>query len=497
MKTAAKKLVWLLCSTMLCLALAVSCKKDPPEENTIIWPPDPPITNVKGYLNGAISILGNAFHLAGGNFHDAGHIMTLQLAGDLMTEDMVQVDFDWFYFDYQIDNNMTNYRRPHHSWRMMYAVIHEVNGAIGAISPKTTDPELQNILGQCLALRAFSYHILIQRFQQTYLGNEYKPGIPLLLTELDSLQDGEEGVSDYCRNTVEKVYKRIETDLLRAIDYLTATRISKDYINKAVAQGLLARVYMCMHKWAEAEVLAREARAAFPIMSATEAGGGYGYNSENNPEWMWGLKATPENAMIFVSFISHISSDCPGYAGLGSYKAMDNRLFSQMNATDVRRNLQFMDIPNEIFFNTKFKCVDDWLADNIYMRSSEMLLIEAEAQAQQGKNSQAAGTLMELMSKRDQGYNITSATVDDVFLQKRLECWGEGVIFYDYRRLKKEVDRMYTTPFNNHHLEKIKLSGTNWKFIYQIPQAEIVGSLTLPQCTSEIEQNPGEGDAIF
>ncbi|MDR0437747.1 MAG: RagB/SusD family nutrient uptake outer membrane protein [Bacteroidales bacterium] len=488
-----KKLICILSMTALCLALAVSCKKDPPKENTIIWPPDPPVEDVENYLKAAIISLRNVFFI-GPAFHDFGHIMSLQLAGDLMTEDMAMMDNDWFYFDYEIDNNQTNYRRPLNSWRMMYTVVYEVNGAIGAISPKTTDPELQNILGQCLALRAFSYHILIQRFQQTYLGNEHKPGIPLLLTELDSLRDGEEGVSNYCRNTVEKVYKRIETDLLRAMDYLTAARISKDYINKAVAQGFLARVYMCMHKWDKAEQLAREARSAFPIMPIHEAGGEYGYNDENNSEWMWGSRTTPENCMYYVSFQSHIVSECSsaGYAALGSYKAMDNRLYSQMNPTDVRRNLHFMDIPNEKFYNTKFKCVENFLMDNIYMRSSEMLLIEAEAQAQQGKNSQAATTLMELMSKRDYAYSTTNASVDDIFLQKRLECWGEGVIFYDYRRLKKEVDRTYVTPFNN-HLEKIKLSGTNWKFIYQIPQQEILNN----SCITDADNNPADGDAIF
>ncbi|MDR0437278.1 MAG: RagB/SusD family nutrient uptake outer membrane protein [Bacteroidales bacterium] len=447
---------------------------------------DPDPAEVRHALNTAIRTLGNSLYLAGGNFHDAGHIMSLQLAGDLMTEDMVQTGFDWFYFDYEIDNNRMNYRRPSHTWRMMYAVIGQVNEAIELICPSTTNSDLQNILGQCLALRAFSYHILIQRFQQTYFGNEYQPGVPLILTSKD---DDE---SDLSRNTVNKVYNRIEKDLIKAIDLLTAARQSKDYINKAVAQGFLARVYMCMHKFAQAEELAREARTAFPIMSATEAGGGYGYNSENNSEWMWGLKATLDNTMIYVSFQSHICSDGDGYAGLGSYKAIDNRLYNQMNTTDVRRNLHFMNVSIEVFFNTKFKSVPMWLMDNIYMRSSEMLLIEAEAQAQQGKNGQAATTLMELMSKRDPGYNKASATVDDIFLQKRLECWGEGVIFYDYRRLKKEVSRTYFTPFNN-HLERLGLSGTDWKFIYQIPSFVPNENPLI----TEADQNPVEGDAWF
>jgi len=110
--------------------------------------------------------------------------------------------------------------------------------------------------------------------------------------------------------------------------------------------------------------------------------------------------------------------------------------------------------------------------DNIYMRASEMLLIEAEAQARQGNNAQAATTLMELMSRRDPDFNITSATIEDVFLQKRLEMWGEGVIFYDNRRFERDIDRVYTEPRSN-HLVQLHQSGRSWLVIYQIPRMEI------------------------
>ncbi|MCL2682373.1 MAG: RagB/SusD family nutrient uptake outer membrane protein [Bacteroidales bacterium] len=433
-------------------------------------------------LNNAYGTLG---YFLTSNSHDAANIMSLQLAGDLMTEDMVQRYNHWYYFDYEIDNNILNFRRPTHSWQMMYTVIEQVNEVIGMIDPLTIDPNLQTILGQCLALRAFSYHVLIQRFQQTYMGNQNAPGVPLRLASNE--------VSNYSRNTVGQVYTRIEADLTKAINLLTAARPSKDYINKAVAQGLLARVYMCMHRFAEAEVLAQQARQGFPIMNAPLAGGGYGYNSENNSEWMWGLKATPNNTMMYASFQSQICSDGAGYGGpvIGAYKAMDNRLFNQMNTTDVRRNLHFMNTTTDVFYNMKFKDVPNWLMDNIYMRSSEMLLIEAEAQAQQGKNAQAANTLMGLMQNRDYAYNKTSATVEDIFLQKRLECWGEGVIFYDYLRLKKTVDRAYTTPYNN-HLEQVMLCGTNWRFIYQIPQVEIDNNPHI----SATDNNPAQGNVV-
>jgi hypothetical protein len=432
---------------------------------------------VMGFLAGAIATLGDFW-----SNHDAAHIMNLKLAGDLMTEDMIQHNTSWHYFDYNIaeGNNLANYRRPVHTWEMLYSVISGANQAIEFINPETENETMRNILGQALALRSYCYHVLIQRFQHAYTVNREALGIPIILS-------AREGPSRFYRVPVWEVYQQIETDLLRAIGLLGPARASKDFINRAVAQGFLARVYMNLERYAEAEQMAAEARAAFPIMSLEEAGT-YGYNNENNSEWMWGLKTTAENTYMFASFQSHIASDGQGYAGLGAFKSMDNRLFRQMGPADVRRNLHHMDEAANRFYNLKFRDVSNWMMDNIYMRSSEMLLIEAEAQARQGKYTQAATTLMELMSRRDPGFSITSATVEDIFLQKRLECWGEGVIFYDYRRMARAVDRAYTSPLNTHTV-RLQQSGTSWLVIYQIPQREINNN----DYILESDQNPGSG----
>jgi hypothetical protein len=425
--------------------------------------------------------------------HDRNSIMTLKLASDLMTEDMVQRANDWHYFDYDIvgGNNQAGYVRVVHTWNMLYGIAGQVNATIIQVEGMIADGLLTRegaaaVFGQCYAIRGHVYHLLIQHFQQTYLGNENALGVPVIVTPFDNRE------SKRSRGTVREVYEFIESDLLKAVDLLSAARASKDFINKAVAQGFLARVYMTMGEWAKAEQLAAEARANFPIMNNA---GTYGYNDQNNSEWMWGLQGTNENTLMFASFQSHIVSDGDGYAGGGVFKAMDNRLFQQMGANDVRRSLHHMDVAGNVFFNTKFKNVADWLMDNVYMRSSEMLLIEAEAQARQFRNADAAATLMELMSQRDPDYTTTFATVEDIFLQKRLEMWGEGVIFYDYRRMRQPVDRNYATPFNN-HLIKAERSGISWRVIYQIPQQEINNNDQIrPGIVPVGDQNPFQGES--
>jgi hypothetical protein len=176
---------------------------------------------------------------------------------------------------------------------------------------------------------------------------------------------------------------------------------------------------------------------------------------------------------------------------------IDARLYGAMGSSDARRK-QFKDPaapvdPNSgvvtenapSYCNYKFKPVTGWLADYVYMRASEMYLIEAEALAQQGKTGEAYNVLKILMDRRDSSWSVhrSTATVEDVFLQKRLELWGEGHIFYDYLRLKKGVDRTY--PGSNHEV-KNKVEAGSWKFIYQIPQTEIDNNEEL----TASDQNP-------
>ena len=80
------------------------------------------------------------------------------------------------------------------------------------------------------------------------------------------------------------------------------------------------------------------------------------------------------------------------------------------------------------------------------MRVEEMYLIEAEAKAHQSL-SEGANLLCTFVTRyRDPQYSLNldslseSRLMDEVFTQKRLELWGEGQSFFDYKRLDKPVD---------------------------------------------------------
>ena len=87
------------------------------------------------------------------------------------------------------------------------------------------------------------------------------------------------------------------------------------------------------------------------------------------------------------------------------------------------------------------------------MRVEEMVLIEAEAV---GRESEAEGkALLEAFAKtRDANYvfgqhneaygnKSTSAFINEIWWQRRIEFWGEGLATYDIKRLQKGIIRNY------------------------------------------------------
>ena len=73
-----------------------------------------------------------------------------------------------------------------------------------------------------------------------------------------------------------------------------------------------------------------------------------------------------------------------------------------------------------------------------WMRSTEMLLIQAEAAYMQGKTADAQKYITELCKQRIDGYttcNLTGeALLNEIRVQRRIELWGEGSTFFDLKR---------------------------------------------------------------
>lgn len=125
-----------------------------------------------------------------------------------------------------------------------------------------------------------------------------------------------------------------------------------------------------------------------------------------------------------------------------------------------------------------------------FMRASEMLLIEAEARAEMGETATAQALLNELNKDRQPGYNCTAtgdALVEEVRLYRRLELWGEGFNFFDFKRWNVAIDRVGWEAGNTESgnapaqiAERIEPQAAN-KWRYAIPRFETQYNLGINQ----------------
>ena len=437
---------------------------------------------------------------SGNTVHEDFGLMGIYHLGDVMNDDLAfhARGSGWFTYDYELDYWAEQYKRPFFYWNFFYSVIAKSNDIIALIGADVEDIQLRAFRGQALAFRGMAHAYLAQMFQQTYVGNEDAPGVPIVLTPAESeyAQAGRAPLRD--------VYAQVERDFKASFEYLKGyTRPNKTMIDLSVAQGLYSRVCLVTNNWEDAVTYARAARQGYNIYTQTEVVADNAFNNIGAKEWMWGADITSETTTMFASFFSFMCSYDAGYGGaVGQYRKIDAKLYSQMSANDVRRRLFKHDasglnysateaaFPN--YTNMKFKKVAGWEADYVYMRVSEMVLTEAEALAHQNQYEAAATVLSELMINRDKSWNQTAVTADEVYQQRRLELWGEGFSLFDHLRLKKGVERNYE---GTNHLSSclFTIAADSWYLHFQLPLREIDNS----DAINAEDQNPIPTESKF
>lgn len=454
---------------------------------------------LQGYLNGiwAFMVQYNVQNAASGS-HDDFSYMSVLHATDMMSEDMTMFAFSWFGYDYDFDNRVFSYRRTRVNWLTMYTLIAKANELISFFPEDPTSADSKGVLGQALAIRGLAYYYLVQLYQNPVNAdgtpNLSAKGVPMVYSAVDGLTE-EETTQRLSRNTVADVYEQIESDLTKSVELLEAgyVRPSKIFVDAPVANGLLARYYLLSQQWEKAAAAANKAHSGYSIMG--QAGLHDGFMDITNQEWLWGFDHNSETQTTYASFFSHVSNLAPGYSGLlYTGRGIDAQLYSQIPDTDYRKDL-FNDAAGDASQPTsgarqpyailKFGSDGNWTMDYMYMRAAEMVLIEAEALAHLNRNAEAATVLKKLMANRDPAWSASTVTVEDVYLQRRIELIGEGFSYFDLKRLNKGIDRNYS---GTNHLTGYRLvvPAQDVRWTYQIPLAEIQENRQI----TEDDQNP-------
>lgn len=390
-------------------------------------------------------------------------------------------------------------------WDVYYSWIRLANDAIVSIAPvieETTSSddlvELKNSLGQAYAYRAMCYFDLARLFEPKE--NDYTDVSSVLGLTVPIVDENTtlEQTKKNPRATREQIYKFIISDLEKAEQLLdpSVRTFSQPTIN--AVYGMLAKVYLelgyandpafertaMFTKAAEYARLVIDEGGYEPLTKAQWHNPTTGFNSAaSNDAWIWGFALVSENLNNLLTFVSHMSSEAAwGYARYAKY-GISARLYDQISETDFRKR-SWLDperdkYMQEYSFAGSDEDKDEFLADaksyqsikfrpatgecsdyNIgnaadycLMRIEEMFFIEMEAEAQL-KGAAAGLTLLKdfMTEYRDEKYSKNPSSLkdflDEMMIQKRVEFWGEGIVFYDYKRLDMGITRGY--PGSNH-----------------------------------------------
>lgn len=414
---------------------------------------------------------------------------SVNLADDIMGETVLITSsgYDWYSYhhNYQATEG-ANYWMNFIYWTTFYKLINNANYLIDRIDQASgPQSEIDDIKGQALAYRAFFYNELANRFGKHYMeGDMNALSVPLYITGTSAT------TKPLGRSTVGQVYDQIFEDIKNAVDLLTNSGIqhdSKSQISVIAARGIYARIALNCGKWDIAAEQAEVVKALAGIMPRTELLNGF--NNNNNVEWIWASDLTGEQyeGRQLFQFFSWMDDEGPGYSRYGAVRMAPKYLRDQIDPTDVRSRW-FLEDGRQRKFGLANK--SSYLGNDLFMRTAEMYLIEAEARYRLGDESTAVQVLTDLIASRYENPSDyqppTSGTalLDEILLQRKIELWGEGFGYEDVRRLNKGLNRPtgpgnFSSAIANNN--SITIPAGSPRFIYKIPQREMDNNPSMVQ----------------
>lgn len=394
------------------------------------------------------------------------------------------------------------------------------------------DKKMKGYQAQALTMKAIGYTMLMERYTDLQdVTSETKQGWPIYndyaynpATEPKSVAETWATIKEY----FDKAVKSFHESSIGTKGYLSGHTSDVVYsINCAVAQYYRCRAAMDRKDWATVIDGATELLSYYPnFIKASDYGMdqsklasvaarndngwcGKEYNAEENAFYNW--EKNPEGIFGSARGSSNMFWTNGGFNALkrgpSGYYQVDANIYNALSDNDCRKACiladDFENYPIYSYENNdstwysytmpKYTSLK-WAAsssighngemhdnkytvsDNIYLRTSAVWLMLAEAYAQSGQDAMAKQTLNKLLEARTIEGRPTMtcdntmagmSTMDMVKLQWRIEMWGEGDwAFYNQKRWGTQHKR------GANHWSKTQISHFTW----EIPQKERIGN---------------------
>lgn len=471
----------LLTSTIALSALFSSCSEDfldvqPSERISAEQVADAAEFNpdvVAGTVRGLYALMYQP-ETGGTTGHDDFGQKGIDIWSDMLSADMAHqnTSYGWYRTFSALQATVDFTTNPNYQgWRYYYRIIRSANIVIESLGGNDTTPEItenKHFMGQAKAMRAYAYFYLTQLY-----ADSYEPGKEILPLYLEA------GSNAQPKEKTSVIFDQITKDLDEAINLLNDfNRSFKNEIDTSIAKSLLAYVYAAKGNYSEVERLTSEVinNSSFSIIDRTEATGGFSDISSNG--WMWGADLTAELNYSLATWWAQMDYFTYGYQSSGNQKAIDKSLYDLIPVDDVRKE-QFH--PTVLLpWNKFYAPARVWdgqrpvVTDYLFMRISEIYLLNAEANAKLGNDVAAITALKAILNERLPSTSYLDALsgndlIKEVSLQTRIELWGEGKSYLEMKRTQRKVIR----GSNHLHFIGEEMESSDNRLSFEIPQSEI------------------------
>ena len=438
--------------------------------------------------------------------------------------------------------------------RLANDVIASVKPIINENGSDEEDIEFKHIIGQAYAYRAWFYLDLARLFEpklNKYTDVRHLVGLTVPIVDENTTIDQTKNNPRVSRETI---YKFIFEDLERAEKYLDQRRAEFTAPTLMAVYGMYARAYIELgaaykenkgvnpnpdvlpltqdEAYTKAAEYARKVineSGKTPLTQSQWEDPTNGFNNAgSNNAWIWGVRVSSENLNNLLTFISHMSAEAAWGYGRYAQFGIASALYDQIPDADFRKH-SWLDPKRTEYYDYKFagsqadrndflngsqgakayvalkfrpaqgECNDFNIGnagDYCFMRIEEMYFIEMEAKANL-QLSEGVKLLRDFMQTyRYKSYDRNPTSWNDFkteyMLQKRIEFWGEGVVFYDYKRLDVGINRAFA---GSNHPSVFRLAATDgrspqWNVV--VTRAEFQSNTAITDLTN----NPDPSNKI-
>lgn len=348
-------------------------------------------------------------------------------------------------------------------WNSAYNQIYAANAVIAGVENSKTliEADKKQLKGEALFVRALNHFYLVNLFGDIpyATSTDYRINSRLL------------------RTPVNEVTVNIRQDLETAVGLLGQNYVSAQRVrpNKAVAQSLLARVYLYSNLWAEASDMASAVLNNESLYVLEQDLNNEFLKESKSTIWQFAPEFEGQNTAEAKAFIFR--------EGPPLSAALSNSLLESFTGSDQRKDIWTLAVTNgSESWDHPYKYKNDTDGENseeysVVLRIAEQYLIRAEARAHQGDLIGAKEDLNKI--RKRSGLSQTNAQssveiIDAVMQERKLEFFTEyGHRFFDLKRSGKIDVTLQSKPGWN-----------NYASLWPIPLSEL-------QTNPLISQNPG------